>query len=89
MKKKGEISAFIISLEDLEKCRNKKGFINETANSMLVFGIITLLYGIFGIANSFLSAFGWGYEVLGISAFLIVYGWFSKELRKGIQKYCK
>ena len=89
MKKKGEISAFIISLEDLEKCRNKKGFINETANSMLVFGIITLLYGIFGIANSFLSAFGWGYEVLGISEFLIVYGWFSKELIKGIQKYCK
>lgn len=89
MKKKEEISTLIIAQENLEKCRNRKGFIEEMAKPMRVFGIITLLYGIFGIANSFFSAFGWGYELLGISVFLIAYGWFSKELRNSIEKYCK
>ena len=89
MKRKEEISSFIIPQEELAKCRNKKGFIEEMTKSMLVFGIITLLYGVFGIVNSLFSAFGWGYELIGISLFLIVYGWFSQELRKGIQKYCR
>ena len=89
MKRKEEISSLIIPQEELAKCRNKRGFIEEMTKSMLLFGIITLLYGVFGIVNSLFSAFGWGYELIGISLFLIVYGWFYKELRKGIEKYCR
>lgn len=89
MKKKEEINTLIIPQEELGKCKNKKGFIEEMAKPQLVFGTITLVYGIFGILNSLFAAFGWGYEIIGISLFLIVYGWFSKELRKGIEKYCR
>lgn len=89
MKTKGEISSLIIDAKDLAKCRNKKGFIEKTAKALLLLGIVSLLEGIFGIINSLIFSFGWPLELLGISVFLISYGWFSKELRAGIETYCK
>lgn len=89
MKTKGEISSLIIDAKDLAKCRNKKGFIEKTAKALLLLGIVSLLEGIFGIINSLIFTFGWPLELLGISVFLISYGWFSKELRAGIKTYCK
>lgn len=89
MKTKGEISSLIIDAKDLAKCRNKKGFIEKTAKALLLLGIVSLLEGIFGIINSLIFSFGWPFELLGISVFLISYGWFSKELRAGIETYCK
>lgn len=89
MKKKEEISPLIIAQEELAKCRDKKGFIEEIAKPLLALGIVSLSDGAFGIVNSLVIDFGWGYELFGITIFMIFYGWFSRELRKGINKYFK
>lgn len=89
MKKKGEISSLIIAQEELAKCSDKEGFIEEIAKALLLLGIVSVSDGVFGILNSFVLTFGWGYELLGVTVFLLSYGWFSKELRKGIEKYCR
>ena len=89
MRKKEEISSMIVVEEELAKCRDKKGFIEETATAVLVLGIVALLYGLFGAANSFFSVFGWGYELCGAAVFFLSYGWFYRKLRSAIAKYCR
>ena len=89
MRKNEEISPLILPEEELAKCRDKKGLIAEISRPVSLLGAAALIYGIFGVINSLYSAFGWGYEVCGVCLFFASYGWYSKEMRRGADRYCK
>lgn len=88
MKKKAEISSFLIPQETLAACRDPKGFAAELWKSVLLLGMVSMAFGIYGITDIFLPIFGWGYDLIGSAVFFLSVGWFVKEQKRCIEKFC-
>ncbi len=86
MKAKEEVSSFLASPEEMFKCKDKKGFIAMVANRMIVFGVVTLLYGVCNMINEYRfhnTMFG----IASLGVFLLSCGLFIGLLRKAREQY--
>lgn len=86
MKATGEISSFVASPEEMNKCKRKKEFAKMVSAKMIVFGLVTFLFGISNIINEIF----WKnimYNIASLGVFLLVCGLFIMFLRKSRAEY--
>ena len=87
MKKTGEISNVIVNPEEIAKCKNKRGFIDFIYDKVMLFGVVSLVFGILGGINDGVYSFGKIFTVISVSVFVLAWFWFSNQLRKGRDKF--
>lgn len=87
MKRSGEISTIIMNREDIIKCKDKRGFIDYIYGRTLIFGLLSLIFGILGGINDSVYSFGRFFNIVGVTIFIIVWLWFTHELKKGRDRY--
>lgn len=87
MKKKGEISNVLVNPEEITKCRDKKGFIDYIYNRVMIFGAVSMIFGVLGGINDCLYSFGKFYEVASATVYVLSWLWFTYQFRKGKEQY--
>lgn len=86
MKKKGEISPVIITQEEIVKCKDKNGFIQNIYKKEAVFGGIIVFAGVLGVINEQIFKAGAIKYVVG-AIFLFAFFWFQSALGKARGKF--
>lgn len=86
MKKSGKISAAVITKEEIDKCKDKKGFIQFIYWKEALFGGVIILVGILGIVNDLFIYLGIG-NIVKMLVFLGMFLWFQNEMRKAREKF--
>lgn len=81
MKKTGQINTVMVSSEEIRRCADPAGFIRRIYRPTLLFGGISLAFGILACVNDFIFHLGRAFEVGGMLVFLAAWFWFSRELR--------
>ena len=86
MKKTGEIkTSLLLSKEvDIRKCKDLEGYKNFMAPKMLVFGITALVYGGYGLVNSYVFSMPMPVYWAVMAGFFAVLVWFSVQSRKSV-----
>ncbi len=89
MKKSGKISTLIVPAAEIERIRDKEGFIAEVYGKMMLFAAVIACYGLFGTLTDLIPgipgvAVG---NIIGILIFFVVMFWFFKSLSKAKGKY--
>lgn len=88
MRTKGEINKTIFIPKDLRlmKCKDEKGYIKDTSLSLLILGIVLLLYAGIEIINKYVMSLRAG---LGVALFLVAAAlvWFATVTKKANKKY--
>ncbi|MBO5372689.1 MAG: hypothetical protein J6A75_08220 [Lachnospiraceae bacterium] len=88
MKKKGEISSFIVNPAEITRCKDRVGFIEHIFNKTVVFGVICLLFGILAIINdSGMFSLGQFFNAGGVIIFLGIWVWYNSQIKKGKDKF--
>lgn len=86
MKVTGEISSFLASQEEMYKCKKKKEFAEAVQGRMLMFGTVTIAYGVCNVLNELL----WKnkmFAIFTLGVFLLACGLFITVLRKARAEY--
>jgi len=86
MKKTGIPSAILLSREETGKVRNEKEFCRCMVQPTVTLGIMGILYSVVTLLNRYVFKQGL-VELFGVVCFLIVCGWYVKELRKAKERY--
>lgn len=86
MKKTGIPSAILLSKEESGRVRNAKEFCGCMYQPTLIFGVLGCLYGVVALLNQYVFRQSL-IEIFGVVCFLIVCGWYVKELRKAKERY--
>ncbi|MBO5302668.1 MAG: hypothetical protein J6A92_01300 [Lachnospiraceae bacterium] len=88
MKRKGEISSFIVNPAEITRCKDKNGFIGHVYSQTLIFGAVCLIYGLLALVNDtgvmFLGKF---FNVAGVVVFLGIWIWYNAQVKKGKDKF--
>ena len=89
MKKTGEIkTSLLLSKEvDIRKCKDLEGYKNFMAPKMLVFGITALVYGGYGLVNSYVFSMPMPVYWAVMAGFFAVLVWFSGQSRKSVEMF--
>ena len=89
MKKTGEIkTSLLLSKEvDIRKCKDLEGYKNFMAPKMLVFGITALVYGAYGLVNSYVFSMPMPVYWAVMAGFFAVLVWFSVQSRKSVEMF--
>ena len=89
MKKTGEIkTSLLLSKEvDIRKCKDLEGYKNFMAPKMLVFGITALVYGGYGLVNSYVFSMPMPVYWAVMAGFCAVLVWFSVQSRKSVEMF--
>lgn len=87
MKRKGEISTFIVNPLEIAKCKDKPGFIAFIFDKTVIFGAVVLFYGILALLNDMLQVIGSSLNTLGVILFFAVLIWYNSNIKKGKGKY--
>lgn len=87
MRKTGEISTIVVNKEDINKCKDKAGFIDFIFTKAVAFGLVALLFGVVSFINDSVFAMGAAVNWIGMIVFLILWIWFTHALRKGREKF--
>ncbi len=89
MKKTGEIkTSLLLSKEvDIRKCKDLEGYKNFMAPKMLVFGITALVYGGYGLVNSYVFSMPMPVYWAVMAGFFAVLVWFSVQSRKSLEMF--
>ncbi len=89
MKKTGEIkTSLLLSKEvDIRKCKDLEGYKNFMAPKMLVFGITALVYGGYGLVNSYVFSMPMPVYWAVMAGFFAVLVWFSVQSRKSVELF--
>lgn len=82
MRRTGQISTVIINKEEIARCRDKKGFTQSIFGQTLAIGLFSLIYGGLGIVNDTLYALGGIFDFGGVVVFLVLWFWYTRELKK-------
>ena len=89
MKKSGKISTLIVPASEIERIRDKEGFITEIYGKMMLFAAVIACYGLFGTLTDLIEGIP-GVPIgnlIGILIFFVVMFWFFKSLSKAKGKY--
>lgn len=81
MKKTGEINTVMASSGEIRRCADKAGFIGRIYKPTLLFGGISLAFGVLACVNDMVFHLGRVFEIGGMLVFLAAWFWFSRELR--------
>ncbi len=89
MKKTGEIkTSLLLSKEvDIRKCKDLEGYKDFMAPKMLVFGITALVYGGYGLVNSYVFSMPMPVYWAVMAGFFAVLVWFSVQSRKSVELF--
>lgn len=89
MKTTGEIkTSFLMSKDvNLKKCKDLEGYKAFVFPKMIIFGVVTLLYGVVGIVNSYVYPFPMAVYAVFMAIFMIVLIWFAVQTKKGIRMF--
>lgn len=87
MKRKGEISSFIVNPAEITRCKDKNGFINHIFSKTIIFGVICLVFGILAIINDSMVSLGAFFNAGGVIVFLGVWVWYNTQVRKGKEQF--
>ena len=86
MKKTGEINEIILlgNAYVAKKCKNKKAFLEKALPSVLVFGIVTTIYGVIDMINSFVKPVGIVDTIANILFLIVLVGFlvYTTKLKK-------
>lgn len=88
MKVTGKISTFLMSEEEIRRCKDKAGFLKTITCKMLVFGLLMFGFGLVSIVNEALWK-NWMIKTLAFGVFLLACGLFIICLRKARDFYIK
>lgn len=83
MKKEQEVPGLFVAPEEMNRCRDKAGFINFLTPRGMAFGVIATAFGAEGIVNDLIVQMSQIINVVVILLFIVAWVWFSKQLRKG------
>lgn len=88
LKFKGEIKEGLLLPKgtNVKKCTDKAAYINEVANKVLIYGIVVLICGVFGVVETQTGLLGMWY-LLVIAVFLVFTFWFAYIVKKSGEKY--
>ncbi len=89
MKKTGEIkTSMLLSKEiDIRKCKDLEGYKSFIAPKMLVFGFTSLVYGGYGLVNSYVFPMPMQVYWIVMALFFAVLIWFAVQSRKGVEMF--
>ena len=87
MKRTGEISTIIMTAQEIEKCRDKAGYIAYIYWKEAVFGGLFILVGIMGVINAFVVNRGFWLNAIDLVIFLGAFLWFYHELAEAREKF--
>lgn len=88
-KKNAKISPVIIPKETIDVCRDPKGMALELWKSILLLGITALAFGAYGVTQIFFQFFWFWFDFIGAVVFFLSLGWFFKEQKRCIEKFCR
>ncbi len=77
MKKTGHINETILLGNSYteQKCKDKEAFLKKALPAVLVFALVTTIYGVIDIINYFVTPLGMA-DTIGMVIFLVVLVWF-------------
>lgn len=88
MKRKGEISSFIVNPAEITRCKDKVGFIGHIYSQTLIFGVVCLVYGLLALVNDTgVTSLGQFFNIGGVIVFLVICVWYNIQVRKGKDKF--
>lgn len=88
MKKTGKISPLVIPENEIPKCRKPAAYIEDITPSMLLFGIIAVLVGVFGIfCDMKIVTIGKLPAMMELLGFLLTLAGFSHQMKEAKKKY--
>lgn len=87
MKKEKSVPSLFVASEEMIRCKNAEGFAAYLYPRGLVFGLVSILFGVEGICNDLIFSLGQVVNVIMILLFIAVWVWFSAQLRKGKERF--
>lgn len=87
MKKNNEIGTVILADEEVNKCKDKTGFIAYIYWREAVLGAALILYGAIGLLDKYIFKLGGFLNYIPIILLLLVFAWFYKGLQSARADY--
>lgn len=83
MKKDRVVGNLFVASEELPHCKNMDGFIDYLYPKAVIFGVISIVFGVECLIDDLLLDVGNVINAIALIAFLGSWIWFSHMLRKG------
>ncbi len=87
MKITGEISTLIINSLEISRCKDKESFIASIYSQTIIFGMVSLIFGLLGCINDTVYALGSVFDIGGVVVFIVAWLWFTREVRKKKEQF--
>lgn len=87
MKRTGEISPIIMTAAEIEKCKDKAGYIAFIYWKEAVFGALFILVGMIGFIHVYVVDLGLWLNLIDLAILLGAFIWFYQELGKARAKF--
>ncbi len=81
MRKTGTPPEWLVTKQDLKKMKRPKEFCAEMGPKTVIFGVLCILYGIYGLIAIFVIGNYWA-RVIGVVIFLLFLVWYVLQLQK-------
>lgn len=88
MKKTGTPPAWLVPQQDIQRIRKPQEFCEVMRPKTFVFGLVCILYGIYGLIESFYIKTDFA-EAAGVTVFVVFMLWFIISLQNTKGKYMK
>lgn len=88
MKKTGTPPMWLIPQQDLHRIRKPEQFCEEMYSKTLIFGLVCVIYGLYGLFESFYIKTDFA-EAAGVTVFVVFMVWFIITLQNAKRKYYK
>ena len=88
MKTTGEVKTKLVLSDhtDINKCKDKKGFIDYMFLKLLILGIVSVVYGVVGLIDTYVTPLGIAQLVLML-VFIIYLIWFALKSKKAVTMF--
>ena len=86
MKSNGQPPQWLMSVEEIQRIRKPQEFCDYMGPKTLLFGLLCVVYGIYGILTTMFLK-NQILEAVGVAAFVVCIIWFVVTLRKAKQTY--
>jgi len=89
MKTTGEVKASFLMSKDVElrKCKDLEGYKTFIFPKLLIFGIMTFLYGLMGLVNTYVTPVPMAVNMVVMAVFMVILIWFAVQSKKGIRLF--